>query len=104
MVCHEHALRWSGRIAPVRSPTPRSDVMTVSPTWHRRALLCALALVCWGGLAAPATGAPTATPAPSAAAAVTFSDDFDGPAGAAADPAKWQTETGDNVSNHERQY
>ncbi|MFF4750908.1 ricin-type beta-trefoil lectin domain protein [Streptomyces sp. NPDC002514] len=37
-------------------------------------------------------------------AAVTFSDTFDGPAGAAADSSKWQTETGDNVNNHERQY
>ncbi|MET3985748.1 lectin [Streptomyces sp. PvR034] len=72
------------------------------PTWHRRALLCALALVCWGGLTAPASGDPA--PTPTAAAAVTFSDDFDGPAGAAVDPGKWQVETGDNVNNHERQY
>lgn len=81
--------------------------MTVHPTWHRRALLCALALVCWTGLAAPATGAPApAAPAavPSAGAAATFTDDFDGPAGAAVDPGKWQVETGDNVNNHERQY
>lgn len=87
--------------------------MTVHPTWHRRVLLCALALVCWGGLAAPATGAAEPVPAPAraaapsagaAAAAVTFSDDFDGPAGAAVDPGKWQIETGDNVNNHERQY
>ncbi|MFI5983806.1 lectin [Streptomyces sp. NPDC051555] len=76
--------------------------MTVHPTWHRRALLCALALVCWGGLTAPASGNPA--PTPTAAAAVTFSDDFDGPAGAAVDPGKWQVETGDNVNNHERQY
>ena len=40
----------------------------------------------------------------SAAAAVAFSDTFDGPAGAAVDSSKWQIETGDNVSNHERQY
>ncbi|MER5873065.1 RICIN domain-containing protein [Streptomyces sp. NPDC002044] len=84
--------------------------MTVHPTWHRRALLCALALTCWGGLAAPATGAADPAPAPAAAAAaaapaaVTFSEDFDGPAGAAADPGRWQVETGDNVNNHERQY
>lgn len=38
------------------------------------------------------------------AAAVTFSDTFDGPAGAAVDSSKWQIETGDNVNNHERQY
>lgn len=37
-------------------------------------------------------------------AAVTFSDTFDGPAGAAVDSSKWQIETGDNVNNHERQY
>ncbi|MCY0923156.1 family 16 glycosylhydrolase, partial [Streptomyces sp. H27-G5] len=37
-------------------------------------------------------------------AAAGFSDTFDGPAGTAPDPAKWQTETGDNVNNHERQY
>ncbi|MFJ3170238.1 ricin-type beta-trefoil lectin domain protein [Streptomyces roseus] len=74
-------------------------------TWRRRTVLGALALLCWSGLAAPPTGAaqpPTATAA--TAAAATFSDEFDGPAGAAADPAKWQTETGDNVNNHERQY
>lgn len=46
--------------------------------------------------AVPADGA--------AAAAVTFSDTFDGPAGAAVDSSKWQLETGDNVNNHERQY
>ena len=34
----------------------------------------------------------------------TFSDTFDGPAGAAVDSSKWQIETGDNVNNHERQY
>ncbi|MEU8842513.1 ricin-type beta-trefoil lectin domain protein [Streptomyces roseus] len=74
-------------------------------TWRRRTVLGALALLCWSGLAAPPTGAaqpPTTTAA--TAAAATFSDEFDGPAGAAADPAKWQTETGDNVNNHERQY
>nr|WSX53708.1 lectin [Streptomyces sp. NBC_00974] len=78
--------------------------MTVHPTWHRRALLCALALVCWGGLTAPATGAAEPAPTRSAAASVTFSDEFDGPAGAAVDAGKWQIETGDNVSNHERQF
>ncbi|MGW4234871.1 RICIN domain-containing protein [Streptomyces sp. NPDC004980] len=56
-----------------------------------------------------AQGAPAPTDAPpastaAAAAAVTFSDEFDGPAGAAVDGSKWQTETGDNVNNHERQY
>ncbi|MFI6642677.1 ricin-type beta-trefoil lectin domain protein [Streptomyces sp. NPDC050504] len=36
--------------------------------------------------------------------AVPFEDTFDGPAGSAVDSTKWQTETGDNVNNHERQY
>ncbi|MEU5085475.1 lectin [Streptomyces sp. NPDC021356] len=52
---------------------------------------------------AAATSA-TAVSTSAAGAATTFSDTFDGPAGAAVDPAKWQTETGDNVNNHERQY
>ncbi|RSS61722.1 glycoside hydrolase family 16 protein, partial [Streptomyces sp. WAC06614] len=39
-----------------------------------------------------------------AAAAVTFEDNFDGPAGSAVRGDKWQLETGDNVNNHERQY
>jgi beta-glucanase (GH16 family) len=34
----------------------------------------------------------------------TFSDDFSGPAGSALDSSKWQYQTGDNVSNHERQF
>ncbi|MFJ4839712.1 ricin-type beta-trefoil lectin domain protein [Streptomyces sp. NPDC088746] len=50
---------------------------------------------------APAPVTPAAAPAP---AALTFSDDFDGPAGSAVNGSKWQIETGDNVSNHERQY
>ncbi len=53
------------------------------------------------GAPAPAAEAPART---AAAAAVTFSDEFDGPAGAAVDGGKWQIETGDNVNNHERQY
>jgi beta-glucanase (GH16 family) len=48
-------------------------------------------------------GQQIVNPAPAAAAA-TFTDDFDGPAGAAVDGSKWQLETGDNVNNHERQY
>ncbi|HET6860191.1 MAG TPA: family 16 glycosylhydrolase [Streptomyces sp.] len=61
-------------------------------------------------LASLSTGVTQAAPAPApaaadqAAAAVTFSDDFNGPAGAAADGSKWQIETGDNVNNHERQF
>ncbi|MFB7788260.1 ricin-type beta-trefoil lectin domain protein [Streptomyces vinaceus] len=79
--------------------------MTIRTTWRRRTALGALALLCWGGLAAPSTGASaTPTAAAAAAAAARFTDEFDGPAGAAVDSAKWQTETGDNVNNHERQY
>lgn len=39
-----------------------------------------------------------------ASAATVFSDDFDGPAGAAVDGSKWTQETGDNVNNHELQW
>ncbi|MFD9380662.1 ricin-type beta-trefoil lectin domain protein [Streptomyces sp. NPDC059999] len=69
--------------------------------------LGALALLCWSAVTAPSTAAGEARPAAPAAittAAAGFSDTFDGPAGTAPDPAKWQTETGDNVNNHERQY
>ncbi|MYV52874.1 family 16 glycosylhydrolase, partial [Streptomyces sp. SID3212] len=52
--------------------------------------------------ATTATAAPA--PVPAAAAAVTFNDDFNGPAGSGVDGSKWQLETGDNVNNHERQY
>ena len=33
-----------------------------------------------------------------------FTDDFEGAAGSAVDGSKWKLETGDNESNHERQY
>ncbi|MFI2780522.1 lectin [Streptomyces sp. ALB3] len=66
------------------------------------------------GLASLSTGLAQSAPMPvaertaatshTAAAAVTFADEFDGPAGSAVDGGKWQIETGDNVSNHERQY
>jgi beta-glucanase (GH16 family) len=46
----------------------------------------------------------TASAAPAAPAAATFTDDFDGPPGAAADSGKWQYETGDNVNNHELEW
>ncbi|MFE7565837.1 family 16 glycosylhydrolase [Streptomyces sp. NPDC057539] len=74
----------------------------------RRMALYALALLCCSSLAAavPAAAAP-APEQPTAAvgaAAVTFSDDFNGAAGSAVDGGKWQIETGDNVNNHERQY
>ncbi|MDX3798756.1 ricin-type beta-trefoil lectin domain protein [Streptomyces sp. AK04-3B] len=85
-----------------------------SPRLTRRLLVSLASLMAFAALSAlPAQGAspPAAKPAgrsagaPAArAAALTFSDEFDGPAGAAVDGAKWQTETGDNVDNHERQY
>ncbi|MGW7654668.1 family 16 glycosylhydrolase, partial [Streptomyces tendae] len=60
-------------------------------------------------LSATLVAAAAVTPAqaehrPESAAAVTFSDTFDGPAGSGVDTSKWQLETGDNVNNHERQY
>ncbi|MEU9082910.1 family 16 glycosylhydrolase [Streptomyces sp. NPDC048357] len=63
----------------------------------------ALAAVTLGWTLPAAEAAPPPGPAV-AAQAVTFEDNFDGPAGAAVDPGRWQTETGDNVNNHERQY
>ncbi|MFH0519431.1 RICIN domain-containing protein [Streptomyces sp. M41] len=75
-----------------------------SPRLLRTALLTALSAVL---VASAAIGPAQAEPpddAAAAAAAVTFSDTFDGPAGAAVDASKWQIETGDNVNNHERQY
>ncbi|MEU0466016.1 glycoside hydrolase family 16 protein [Amycolatopsis sp. NPDC006131] len=59
----------------------------------------------WLRFLLPALVAAATLTAPQAqAATVTFNDDFNGPAGSAVDPAKWQLETGDNVNNHERQY
>ncbi|WP_256107017.1 ricin-type beta-trefoil lectin domain protein [Streptomyces sp. ODS05-4] len=71
-----------------------------------------LATVLAAPTAAPAASpgadpAPTAVPAAAPAAAplaVTFEDTFDGPAGSAVNGSRWQTETGDNVANHERQF
>ena len=65
-------------------------------------LLAAVALATTPLLTSSA-GAAEAHPGGKAAAA-SFSDDFDGPAGGAVDGSKWTLETGDNVSNHERQY
>lgn len=61
-------------------------------------LTAALLIIPAGTVAAaiPDSGEP--------AAAATFTDDFDGPAGAGVDENKWQFETGDNVNNHERQW
>lgn len=72
-----------------------------SPRLLRTCLLAALSAVL---AASAAIGPAQAEPPDVAAAAVTFSDSFDGPAGAAVDSSKWQIETGDNVNNHERQY
>ncbi len=63
------------------------------------AVTAALSWAPGSAAAAPPPDAPTA-----AIRAVTFEDTFDGPAGSAVDGGKWQTETGDNVNNHERQY
>ncbi|MFF0290944.1 family 16 glycosylhydrolase [Streptomyces sp. NPDC005262] len=75
---------------------------------RRRTALYLVALLCCSGAvsaAAPAGAAPLPEPrVAAAAAATTFSDDFNGPAGSAVDGSKWQTETGDNVNNHERQF
>ncbi|PSM40444.1 1,3-beta-glucanase [Streptomyces dioscori] len=82
-----------------------------SPRRLRRYLLAALSTALLASVAVgPAQADPAraahvqADPAPSAAAAVTFQDTFDGAAGSAPNSSKWQIETGDNVNNHERQY
>ncbi|MHC3472852.1 lectin [Streptomyces sp. 7R007] len=78
-----------------------------SPRLIRRCLFAALSAVLVAPVAIGAAHAdrPHASPVTApAAAAVAFSDTFDGPAGAAVDSSKWQIETGDNVNNHERQY
>ncbi|MER6983384.1 lectin [Streptomyces carpinensis] len=74
------------------------------PRLLRRCLLTALSAVLVGSAAAGTARADAPRASAAVAAVTTFSDTFDGPAGAAVDPAKWQTETGDNVNNHERQY
>ncbi|CAL9392371.1 hypothetical protein SUDANB95_01278 [Actinosynnema sp. ALI-1.44] len=67
-----------------------------------RVLVSAVALAL-GGLAAPAAqAAPAAEPVP---LAVTFADEFNGPAGTRVDGGKWNTEVGDNNgANREHQY
>ncbi|MEU0129887.1 MULTISPECIES: glycoside hydrolase family 16 protein [unclassified Streptomyces] len=83
------------------------------PAKRRRTTLYALSLLCCsvvmtalpaGASAAPDPHTAASSTTPRAAAAVAFADEFDGPAGSAVDGGKWQTETGDNVDNHERQY
>ena len=70
----------------------------------RRALigLAVAALATTALITAPASQA--AQPADPAPMAVVWEDNFDGPAGAGVDPAKWRHEVGDNVNNHERQF
>ncbi|MCG7209157.1 ricin-type beta-trefoil lectin domain protein [Streptomyces arenae] len=74
-----------------------------SPRLLRRCLFAALS----AALVATAAVGPARAASASAdagAAAVTFSDNFDGAAGSAVDSSKWTQETGDNVNNHEREY
>ncbi|WP_328929447.1 family 16 glycosylhydrolase [Streptomyces sp. NBC_00190] len=74
------------------------------PRLTRRSLLSLVPVLALVSLSTGLAQGSPAQNAPAPAAAVTFSDEFDGPAGAAVDGAKWQIETGDNVNNHERQY
>ncbi|MEV5954022.1 family 16 glycosylhydrolase [Streptomyces sp. NPDC051987] len=76
-----------------------------SPRSLRRCLFAALsaALVATAAVG-PARAAAAPPSADASAAAVTFSDTFDGPAGSPVDSSKWTLETGDNVNNHEREY
>ncbi|MER5521517.1 family 16 glycosylhydrolase [Streptomyces sp. NPDC002763] len=73
-----------------------------SPRLIRRCLFAALSAALVGSVAVgPAHRAEAAD---AGAAAVTFSDTFDGAAGSAVNSSKWTLETGDNVNNHEREY
>ncbi|MGW2958455.1 ricin-type beta-trefoil lectin domain protein [Streptomyces sp. NPDC001220] len=73
-----------------------------SPRLIRRCLFAALSAALLGSVAVgPAHRAEAAE---AGAAATTFSDTFDGPAGSAVNSSKWTLETGDNVNNHEREY
>ncbi|MYT73508.1 MULTISPECIES: glycoside hydrolase family 16 protein [unclassified Streptomyces] len=78
---------------------PRKDRDVRPHHLLRRCLLGALSTLL---VTSAATGLAHA--GPSDAAAVTFSDTFDGAAGSAVNSSKWTLETGDNVNNHERQY
>ncbi|MFB8026503.1 family 16 glycosylhydrolase, partial [Streptomyces sp. NPDC056465] len=92
-------------------PSPQHAVRRPSRR-RRTTLYAALSLLCCSvvmtALPAGASAAPDPHTAASStaprAAAVAFEDNFDGAAGSAVDGGKWLTETGDNVSNHERQY
>ncbi|WP_217545120.1 glycoside hydrolase family 16 protein [Streptomyces sp. GbtcB6] len=73
-----------------------------SPRLLRRCLFAVLSAALVGSVAVgPAHRAEAAD---AGAAAVTFSDTFDGAAGSAVNSSKWTLETGDNVNNHEREY
>jgi beta-glucanase (GH16 family) len=83
--------------------------MSASPPTRRTRPFAAFAaatvlLAGWLQFGASPGQAGAATPAPAAAAAATFTDDFNGAAGSAVDGSKWGYETGDNVNNHEREY
>jgi beta-glucanase (GH16 family) len=67
----------------------------------RAALSAALLLGC---LSATALTVGPAAASPTAAAATTFDDEFNGPAGSGVDGSKWNMEVGDNVNNHEQEY
>ncbi|MGW6640718.1 family 16 glycosylhydrolase, partial [Streptomyces cyaneofuscatus] len=75
--------------------------------WRHRSLTWLAAAACLT-LAALSPTAVQAAPAPDsgtvAPAAVTFDENFDGPAGSGVNTSRWQLETGDNVNNHERQF
>jgi beta-glucanase (GH16 family) len=56
-------------------------------------------------VATAAAPVPSGADGPVQIAAVTFADEFNGPAGSPVDGSKWQMETGDNSgNNHERQW
>ena len=63
------------------------------------AVVTAAAAVLSGVTTAAASSAATATPQ-----AATFTEDFTGNAGSAANSSRWNYETGDNVNNHEREW
>src|SRR5688500_3530732 len=91
----------SRRRTAAAEPTPRV------PRALRRASAVALTLVaCGGGADAPTP--PRATPPggePPREWTLAWSDEFDGPAGAPADGARWVAETGGHGwGNQERQY
>jgi beta-glucanase (GH16 family) len=76
----------------------------LSPARRSAGLIAlAAALIAGSGGAANAAAGP-ARAHTAAPAAASFTDDFDGAAGAGVDESKWRFETGDNVNNHEREY